>query len=759
MSNGMASVDGLVSGLNTTEIIDALVSIEKRRVSLLEHKQNNYERQLSALREVNTRMLSLKTAAYDLSKASSYNVWSATSSDEDILTVTAGSRASVGSYALTVLSKAKNHQIASQGFDSTADSVGTGSIQVSVGDTTTTIDIASGDSSLQAVRDAINNSDAGVIASIINDGSDVSPYRLMLTSEDAGTDNEISVTTSLTGGDAPNFSTNSISDAVAGDINTYVGSATSGGTYTGTGNMTYEVRISQTGTVGGAGPAYYEVSEDGGETWSTATELTSDTISLSNGVTLTLDSGSTVTQGDTFTIDAYVPTVQEATQAQVTFGSGDGAITYSSSSNEITDLIPGLTINLLEAEVGTTVMIDVERDTEQIKEDVKEFVEEYNSLMSYVHDQIKYDAGSETAGILSGDANVRRVQGQLTSGMLNLVAGLEGTYSGLFGVGVSVDISGKMELDEERLDEALADDFDDVVRLFSNYGTSSNSGIEFVLMSDNTQADGTAYDVDITQAATRGSYAGTTITDPVSSSITIDEDHDTIVVSIGGGDDVTIELNHGTYGSGTLLATEIQNQINNGQELAQNQVTVSFVDEGATGHFVITSGKYGSNSSVSIGTGLADSAQALLGLDGGTSTSGTDVQGTINGESAAGSGQILTADEGNATTEGLVLNITLTPDDLIAGAEGTVSLTRGVAGRMNNLLDAMTDITIGSMKTMQDGFQNQIDDIEDQIDWQEDMLEVRRNRLVQKFAAMESALRALQSQSSFLMAQLSGMPG
>jgi flagellar hook-associated protein 2 len=57
---------------------------------------------------------------------------------------------------------------------------------------------------LSGVRDAINNSGAGVTATIINDGSST-PYRLMITADDTGTANSFTVTSSLSGGQAPTF--------------------------------------------------------------------------------------------------------------------------------------------------------------------------------------------------------------------------------------------------------------------------------------------------------------------------------------------------------------------------------------------------------------------------------------------------------------------------------------------------------------------------------------------------------------------------
>ena len=88
-------------------------------------------------------------------------------------------------------------------------------------------------------------------------------------------------------------------------MNTYDGTATSSGTYTGTQNKSYLVRVVSAGDVG---VAQYQVSEDGGETWGTSQTLTStirvydDANSYDSGVRLSFTDG-TFAEGDEFRVD------------------------------------------------------------------------------------------------------------------------------------------------------------------------------------------------------------------------------------------------------------------------------------------------------------------------------------------------------------------------------------------------------------------------------------------------------------------------
>jgi flagellar hook-associated protein 2 len=84
--------------------------------------------------------------------------------------------------------------------------VGSGSISFTVNGETTVVDLTEPVNSLADLRDAINNAGAGVNASILNDGSDTSPYRLILTSAESGADAAFTYDFSgLSGGTTPTF--------------------------------------------------------------------------------------------------------------------------------------------------------------------------------------------------------------------------------------------------------------------------------------------------------------------------------------------------------------------------------------------------------------------------------------------------------------------------------------------------------------------------------------------------------------------------
>jgi len=216
-----------------------------------------------------------------------------------------------------------------------------------------------------------------------------------------------------------------------------------------------------------------------------------------------------------------------------------------------------------------------------------------------------------------------------------------------------------------------------------------------------------------------------------------------------------IELTRKSYTSGTELAEEIEAQINADADLSANDVTVSWVDQGANGYFEVQSTKYGSNSKVEMLSSSDNSAAVNLGFVSGTITNGLDVAGTINGESASGTGQFLTGDEDNENTAGLTLKVTLTEDVLSeTGNEATITLTRGVASLVSYELNRFTDSNHGSIVSRVNGFQRQIELYDNQLKDLNARLEKRRAQLYQQFNAMEQTLGQLRTQESYFSAQV-----
>ena len=93
---------GLVSGINSKDIIDQLIALESRPKDLLQTRIDSVNQQKLAYTDLQTRLTSLKLVGTTLKKNSSFQAATATSSDDDVLTATAANGAAIGSYQLQV---------------------------------------------------------------------------------------------------------------------------------------------------------------------------------------------------------------------------------------------------------------------------------------------------------------------------------------------------------------------------------------------------------------------------------------------------------------------------------------------------------------------------------------------------------------------------------------------------------------------------------------------------------------------------------
>lgn len=197
-STARTKVDGLISGIQSSDIIDAFINAERATTRLLERNKALFEARREAVRTFNTRMLSAQLDLGNLRRASTFQARTATSSNTDALAITTtGGTAVPGSYVLDVVQVARAHQLATVGQASAQTAYASGTLSLQVGDAAATQITFSAGGSLADIANAINTSSAGIKASVINDGSG-SPYRLILKADQTGADNDIQV--SATGG-------------------------------------------------------------------------------------------------------------------------------------------------------------------------------------------------------------------------------------------------------------------------------------------------------------------------------------------------------------------------------------------------------------------------------------------------------------------------------------------------------------------------------------------------------------------------------
>src|SRR3954471_13688651 len=130
------SVDGLVSGLNTSDIINKLMQIERQPQDALKSQLALLNSRISAYQSINTKLASMNTAASALSTLAGWKVFAATSTNSTAVTATATNAANAGSLSFTVDKLATAGALVSSGtLSSTTATAASGPVLVAKGGT------------------------------------------------------------------------------------------------------------------------------------------------------------------------------------------------------------------------------------------------------------------------------------------------------------------------------------------------------------------------------------------------------------------------------------------------------------------------------------------------------------------------------------------------------------------------------------------------------------------------------------------------
>lgn len=446
--------------------------------------------------------------------------------------------------------------------------------------------------------------------------------------------------------------------------------------------------------------------------------------------------------------------VQAAQDASVRLGLGVGAITITSATNTLTDAIPGLTLNLKQADPLTELTIGVKADTTAATEAVQDFVDGYNGLLDTITALTRFNPETNEAGVLIGDRAVIDIANTLRETVLGSVSGLPTNANRLSRLGITVEDTGKLTLNTSRLQDVLNGQdptmaLEDARRIFGLDAVSTNPSVRFILGSTRTQASTTPYGVNVTRAAEQASLtAGTAL----AASTIVDGTNDTFALTVDGAA-IDVTLGHGTY-TRAQLADLVHDAVNSHPDMIGRELVVDLSGDALR----ITSQSYGINSTLNIDGGTA---LASLGLTGSEADVGVDVAGEfiVNGvpEAATGKGRLLVGNIDNKNTADLQVQVSLFAGQLGVGNEAELTVTKGVGSKLDAVLNQILSADTGRLASINDRYNQEIESLNENIDRQNALFESQQERLVSQFVALEAALAELQSTSSLLGTQLASL--
>lgn len=422
---------GETSGLIKQDVLDKLKAADEyMQLTPFENRLTKNTEKQAGLTSLITYVSAFKANVVALNDQTIYSTRGTQENGSKSVTVTSiDGKANLQSMAFHVNNLATQDSYQSKGFDSDGELVyadladgETFEFDLKIGVSTFKLSVDN-KTTLKDLSKQIDAYTNGMVNSKILDvGGSESPFRLFIQSEETGKDNEIS------------FSAANIQDDGSGAAN-------------------LEKLLSNLG---------FSLDRDAN---------TGDIITNANGGVRIGDSDPSATNVGS--------RIQEAQDARFTYN----GISITRSSNEISDLIEGVTFKLNKVdEDNDWSSITIVNDTEDISSIMSTFVSSYNSLVSALDTLTYFDTNTGESGALMGVNEVKTMVSQ----MRKVLTGLDDNNKSLLDFGLSFTEEGFLSLNNTSLQMALSSDFDSVKNFFSSITEYNNASVN----ADNGIKDG-----------------------------------------------------------------------------------------------------------------------------------------------------------------------------------------------------------------------------------------------------------------------------
>ncbi|MCF8185958.1 MAG: flagellar filament capping protein FliD [Sulfuritalea sp.] len=183
-------------------------------------------------------------------------------------------------------------------------------------------------------------------------------------------------------------------------------------------------------------------------------------------------------------------------------------VAVAKASNTITDVINGVTLNLLSTSSGNNINLHIASNQNDVKASISSFVDAYNKLDTTLRSLTKFDSTGKASGVLLGDGTARSVVNQIKSVMTKAI-NTTGGLTTLNQIGVTFQRDGQLALDSTRLTAAMNSNFGDIATLFASSLKATDAQITYAGSTSNTQ-EGT-YAVTVTKLGTSSANTAGTI--------------------------------------------------------------------------------------------------------------------------------------------------------------------------------------------------------------------------------------------------------
>jgi flagellar hook-associated protein 2 len=511
------ALSGLQSNIDTSVFVQAEMATEQARLGRLQAQKSGYQSKLSALDDISGPMKDLMELVEKMRSIQDVSHVSADSSDSTVVRAVATAGATEGSHDILINQLARAAKMIQGGVTPTetwthsqgvvsADAAYFTADQISgaSGDNykfvfqfgteaQVAVDLSAYDATgitLNQLVSEINAAAGYSAASAVVDGAS---YKLRLAAQNAGSGHDLAIT-----GDH----SVALLDATADFVQTADG-GTGSDAVVGAGQFVYTyngvTRTITTGAGTNLGQLRDLINNDGGNPGVSASILDYQGATggrhhlVLTGKSTGGDYGVTVEAGTTvagFGAAGWTET-QAAQNAQIRVDGYPAGDWIETAGNVVTDVLPGVALTLYKANAASGATgITLSRSVNELKTDLQNLVNIYTGIDKRIVKHAGYDAKTDTAGVLIGDSSLNLLEGSIRKALTTTPPGFDpgqDAFTLASQIGITIDRYGAMTLDTAVLDDAIAEDYDAVLKLVGAMGMGA-TGSNFVQFNSSGEA-------------------------------------------------------------------------------------------------------------------------------------------------------------------------------------------------------------------------------------------------------------------------------
>jgi flagellar hook-associated protein 2 len=476
VSSTSSNTSGATNAIDVAGIVSQLMTYESKPLDAIKAKLSNQSAVISDLGIIKSKMATFQDAIKTFQYGPTFNTASVTNSDATVLTASVVNGAAKGSHSITVNSVATQSFFSLSGYSSETSvaGIGSGGFTISVGGNSyNSTTLSSGLNSSSSIKDLaawINSLGANFQASVVQMDAAGTNWSLKIQGTETGSDNAVTYrglnTINTSKGTASSTETAKVEFApvasgktvILGGLTFTAGSsgATAAQLAAAFASITDGTSYSDINVANGLSDSAGGVFTAGTMTdWSTASVVDLSNIVFTSAQANTVLSTNLENTGTAIFSSKTV--IRMATNADITFN-GES---YSRQSNSISDIVDGLTFQLLPGASNTNATITISAGENVAKTQINTLITAYNDLMSSYKTMTANSYNSKTPGSFASSPStlsfIGEIKNRFAKGISYELSGEAKTIS-LSTLGIDLQVDGTAKFNQTSYDHAVSND-------------------------------------------------------------------------------------------------------------------------------------------------------------------------------------------------------------------------------------------------------------------------------------------------------------